>query len=115
MITFFSFKLTDTESRYSIPEKEMLAIVRAIKEVAWLLMDSPSPTHVYTGHLSITQTMSCLGEVHGKVSRWIDQLTELPIKYHHRPNTNRIIKIANGLSRLRPNMQGDGAALPGRC
>lgn len=107
ILIFFSFKLTDPETRYSMPEKEMLAIVKATKQIDWVLGDSPFPTRVYTDHLSIIQTMSNLGEVHGKVARWIDRITEFRLEFYHRPNTDRLIRVADGLSRLRVDLQGD--------
>lgn len=57
ILLFFSFRLQDAETRYSMPEKEMFAIVKTLREVHWLVEAFPFPTHVYTDHLSIIQAM----------------------------------------------------------
>lgn len=53
ILIFFSFKLSNTETCYSMPEKEMLAIVKCVRQVDWVLDNSPFLTRVYTDHLSI--------------------------------------------------------------
>jgi hypothetical protein len=104
---FMSFSFSDAEQRYSIPEKETLAVVRALKETQWITQASDYPIHVYTDHLSIVQSMTNLNEVHSKVTRWIDKITEFDVVFHHRPNTDRVIGIADGMSRLTGNLQDE--------
>ncbi|KAL1879139.1 hypothetical protein VTK73DRAFT_7258 [Phialemonium thermophilum] len=111
ILMFASFRLEDTETRYSVPEKEVLAIVKAISDCRWITDSSPFPTIVYTDHLSIIQTMNNKGEVHGKVSRWIEKLSEHDLEFHHKPNSDKIIGVADGMSRLSPNLQ-DSPARP---
>ena len=41
------------------------------------------------------------GKVHSKVAWWIDTIVEFNIIFHHRPNTDEVISIAEGMSRLR--------------
>lgn len=48
-----------------------------------------------------------MGEVHSKVARWLDQITSFQLQFHHRANTDKLIKIANGLSRVCPSLQGE--------
>ncbi|KAK3938652.1 hypothetical protein QBC46DRAFT_439895 [Diplogelasinospora grovesii] len=45
--------------------------------------------------------------VHSKISRWIDQIAGFDTQFHHRPNTDKIIAIADGMSRLSPKLQDE--------
>lgn len=105
VIMWMSFRLSDQERRYSVPEKETLAIVRALTECQWLTSASPDPIMVYTDHRSIEQSMRNHGEVHGKLAKWIEVLTEHDVEYLHRPNTTKIIRVADGLSRIHDRLQ----------
>lgn len=51
------------------------------------------------------------GEVHGKLARWIEQITEHDVIYIHRLNTTKVIKVADGLSRLHPRLQDEPRTL----
>ena len=44
-------------------------------------------------------------EIHHKVEKWIDRLTEFDLEFIHRPNTDGIIQIADGLSRMNDEYQ----------
>ncbi|KDN65206.1 hypothetical protein CSUB01_12580, partial [Colletotrichum sublineola] len=114
IIMWMSFRLSDQEKRYSVPEKETLAIVRALTECRWLTDASPHPIMLYTDHKSIEQSMRNHGEIHGKLAKWIEQMTEHDVVYVHRPNTTKIIKVADGLSRLHPRLQDDPRPLQNR-
>ncbi len=97
---FISFAFTGGECRYTVPEKETLAVIKTLAECRWLIMDSPHPVKVYTDHLALVQSMAAKGEIHGKVSRWLEKLTEYTVEFHHRGNRTKAIAIADGLSRL---------------
>ena len=56
----------------------------------------------YSGVEYSTSSVRRYGEVHGKVARWIERITEFNIEYHHRRNNTKVIRIADRLSRL-PN------------
>lgn len=105
IVQFMSFKLTDGETRYSTPERETLAVVRALKETEWMLRESRFRIHVYTDHLSIIQTLTNLSETHSKITRWVETLTAFDFHIHHRPNTDKMITLADGMSRLPANLQ----------
>ncbi|KHN95785.1 Ribonuclease H-like protein [Metarhizium album ARSEF 1941] len=107
IIMWMSHKLTDSEKRYTMPEKEMFAIVVGLKETQWLVGGSPFALKVYTDHKGIIDSMANLGEVHGKVARWIDILQESNVEYIHRANTTKIMKIADGMSRMPDNLKSD--------
>ncbi|KAF5012459.1 hypothetical protein FDECE_1511 [Fusarium decemcellulare] len=100
IIMWISGRLNDAERRYTMPEKEMLAVVRGLKETEWLTSGSPHPIKVYTDHKGIVDSMANHQHMHGKVSRWIDILGEFDVEFIHRPNTTKIMRIADGMSRL---------------
>jgi len=114
---FMSFKLSDVETRYTTTEREALAVVRCLAEVRWLVVGSPSPTKVYTDHTALLSTLTNGPDSHGKVSRWLDRLSEYDIEVHHRPGKSNIIQIADGFSRLtgehcEPALRIDGERMP---
>jgi hypothetical protein len=49
--------------------------------------------------------MANLAEVHTKLGRWIEKITEFDVEFHHRPNTDNMIHVADGMSRLHPTLQ----------
>lgn len=50
--------------------------------------------------------MAKFGETHSKITRWIEVISEYHIECHHKPNTDKLIYVVDGLSRLHPNLQG---------
>lgn len=38
-------------------------------------------------------------------ARWVNVISAYNLRMHHRPNSNKIIKIADGMSRLNVNLQ----------
>ena len=69
IVRFLSYKMSDAETRYTIPEKEMLAVVKALGDTKWFTSSSSYPIKIYTDHRSIIETIVNLGEVYSKVSR----------------------------------------------
>ena len=114
VIMWMSFRLSDTEKRYSMPHKEMLAIVRAIKECEWLISCSEHALKVYTDHKGVVDSMANLSEVHGKVSRWIDILGEHNLEFIHRRNNTKVMGIADGMSRLPAALRDPGCLIKRR-
>lgn len=78
---WMSFKLADNEKRYSMPEKEMLAVVRALQECRWLILHSPHPIKVYTDHKGVVESVNNHTEVHGKLSRWMEILLKYDLEF----------------------------------
>ena len=99
-----SWRLTDAERRYTNSEREVLAVVRAVQEVRWLIVKSPFAVLVYTDHKSLVDSITNTRETHDKIRRW-DVLSGLPLEYRHRSNATKEIRIADGLSRLLPATQ----------
>lgn len=48
--------------------------------------------------------MSNMGEVYGKVSQWIDKITGFRLEFYYCLNTDRLIRIADELSYVRPEL-----------
>lgn len=68
ILMWISGRFSDSERRYTMPEKEMLAVVRGLEECAWLVNYSPHSIKVYTDHKGIIDLMANRGCVHSKVS-----------------------------------------------
>ena len=65
-IAFFSRKLSDAQTRYSITELELLAIVETLKEFKGMLWGQK--LKVYTDHKNLTR--DALGMTSDRVYRW---------------------------------------------
>ena len=65
-LAFFSRKLSDTQKRYNVTEKELLAIVETLKEFKGMLWGQSIV--VYTDHKNLTQ--DALGLTSDRVYRW---------------------------------------------
>lgn len=117
ILMFLSFKFSDAETRYTTGEREALGIVRCLAECRWMVIESPHPIMLYTDHLNLLQVFSVGADVRGRISTWIERLGEYQFIVHHRPNTTKIIKIADGFSRLtgpacQPATRFDAEKLP---
>ncbi|KAF4458483.1 retrotransposable element [Fusarium albosuccineum] len=88
----------------------MLAVVKGLKETEWLISGSQDPIKVCIDHKGIVDSTTNTGQRHGKVSRWITTLEEFDVKYIHRPRTDEVMKIADGMTRL-PNSLRDNPML----
>ncbi|TAQ83554.1 hypothetical protein B7494_g8120 [Chlorociboria aeruginascens] len=107
ILLFLSFKLSDVETRYTTTEREALAVVRCLAEVRWIVMGSKWPTKIYTDDTALISNLTKGPDSHGKISRWLDRLTEYDFEVHHRPGKSNLVSIADGLSRLPGNMQDE--------
>ena len=58
-VMYLSFALSDPETYYTMIEKEVLAVLRGLKEIRWLILGSPYLVIVYTDH---TAVKSIIGE-----------------------------------------------------
>lgn len=99
---FMSFSLHNEQRRYSMPKLETFAILKALDSIRWVTIATPYTIQVYTDHYSIKQSLADKMVVHEKLFSWIKRINKYNLEIHHRPNTDKIIQIADGLSRLQP-------------
>ncbi|KAG4266683.1 hypothetical protein FPRO04_13203 [Fusarium proliferatum] len=99
---WISGRFNDAERRYT------LAVVRGLSESDWMINHSPHPVKAYTDHKGITDSMANRGHLHGKISRWIEILWEHDIEYGYRSCTDKVMRLADGMSRL-PEAQKEDA------
>jgi hypothetical protein len=71
-IAFFSRKLSDTQSKYTVTKLELLAIVETLKEINRMLWGQR--INVYTDHKNLTR--DGLGLTSNRVTRWRIPLEE---------------------------------------
>ena len=93
-IAFFSQKLTDPQTRYSITEIELLAIVETFKEFKGMLMGQT--IKVYTDHKNLIQY--ALGSTSDRIYRWRLVLEEYGPEIIYIEGIHNI--VADAISRL---------------
>jgi hypothetical protein len=97
---FVSFRLSDTETRYPTGEREALGIVKTLAECNWLLLPSPHATIVYCDHRNLLYVFANNNNNKGRLAAWSEALGHYDFVIQHRPNTTKVIRIADGFSRL---------------
>ena len=99
IIMFISFKLVDTEARYSNSEREALAVVRCVAEVKWMVIPSEFPVLVYTDHEALRVLLTGVdNNAHGRIAKWPKRLGEYNLRLLHCSSTTHFMGIADGLS-----------------
>ena len=53
IVMFMSFTFIDTETRYHITEKEILAVLQCLEKIQWLVKKSKHSTMLYIDHMTI--------------------------------------------------------------
>lgn len=111
-IDYFSKKLLPAEANYAIHDKELLAIIAALRHWRHLLVGTQFPTQIFTDHKNLTffRTKQILKQRH---ARWAEFLSEFEYELHHIPGNQNT--PADAISR-RPDLQSQepytGALLP---
>lgn len=104
IVTFLSFRPSDAETRYSNPERECLAVVKCLAEVRSMIMGYP--VIIYSDHSALRTILTKGSEGNSRIMQWESRLGEYDFSINHRPNTDHcpntdpIIGLADGLSRL---------------
>lgn len=80
-IVFGGRTLTDTESRYTIPEKEVLAIVEAIRKLMHFVRDVK--LHVFTDHAAVLNYVNGVS-VNKRIIRMLLTIADIDIEWYHR-------------------------------
>jgi hypothetical protein len=100
VVMFMSFKLNDTETRYSNIERECLIIMNALTKIKWLVLDNQWKTICYTNHHALNSIMIKDSKKYEKIIIWQNRLKEYDIKIMHKLFTNVMIEITDELSKL---------------
>jgi hypothetical protein len=95
-VAFMSRKMIAAERNYPTHEKELLAIVCALKEWRCYLHGAAHPISVVTDHRSL-QYINSQQTLSSRQARWVEMLQEYDIKILYRPGTEN--HVADALSR----------------
>ena len=98
-IAFYHHSLTDPETRYGTTDKEMLAVVLAVKRFKVYLTQE---FNLITDHraLKSLQTMA-MEDMNDRRSRWLLFLQQFQIKPIHKAGKSSVMSMADYLSRVR--------------
>ncbi|KAK3883777.1 hypothetical protein Pcinc_011902 [Petrolisthes cinctipes] len=98
-IAFFHHTLTPAEQRYSVTEKELLAVIVAIKRFRIYLCSSQ--VDLVTDHHALRWLNSLdISEERGRRGRWIDFLQQFDINPIHKAGRSPAMSMADYLSRV---------------
>ncbi|RYP06350.1 hypothetical protein DL765_009529 [Monosporascus sp. GIB2] len=81
-VAYYSKALRDAELRYQIYDKELLAIINALKEWEPFLSGTKEPFDIYSDHKNLTRFMKAQ-ELNKRYERWIIFLSKFNFKIHH--------------------------------
>ena len=98
-VAFYHHSLTEPETRYGTTDKEMLAVVLAVKRFRVYLAKE---FNLITDHraLKSLQTMS-MEDMNDRRSRWLLFLQQFQIKPIHKAGKSSVMSMADYLSRVR--------------
>ncbi|KAK3877481.1 hypothetical protein Pcinc_017807 [Petrolisthes cinctipes] len=98
-IAFFHHTLTPAEQRYSVTEKELLAVIVAIKRFRIYLCSSQFD--LVTDHRALRWLNSLdISEERGRRGRWIDFLQQFDVNPIHKAGRSPAMSMADYLSRV---------------
>ena len=95
---YMSLKLSPTQQRYPVHERELFALVSACKEWRHYLV---GPFTAYTDHQRLERIMT-QPDLSGRQARWVEVLANLDFTIEYLPGTKNI--VADSLSR-RPDLK----------
>ena len=92
-VAFMSKTFNNTEKRYEIYDRELLGIVRALKEWQHYIQGSGHTTMVHTDHKNVTYFRKAQ-KLSDQQARWSLFLLEFDIKLQHLPGHKMILSDA---------------------
>ena len=99
-ISFFSRKMTSTETRYSTFDRELLAVFLSIKHFRHFL--EGRPFHVLTDHKPLTFALNCRSDRHSpRQARQLDYICQFTSTIRHVHGRDNV--VADALSRIETN------------
>ena len=99
-VAFSHHSLSRAEQNYTVTDREMLAVVLAVKKFRVYL--SSQPFVLVTDHAALKWLNSlAMDEVRGRRARWIEYLQQFQMNPIHRPGTSPELSMADYLSRVK--------------
>ena len=95
-ISFLSKSFDQHEQNYGIEERELLSIIRALREWRHLIIGGKYPTVILTDHRNI-ETWSKPRVLKGRLNRWYQELSEYNAEIKYMPGSKMV--QADALSR----------------
>jgi hypothetical protein len=92
-VAFFSRKLSPAELNYDIFDKELLAVIDALKEWRYLLIGSEVPVAIFTDHKNL-QHFSEVRQLNRRQARWSLFLADFNFTLHHRKGSKQVVSDA---------------------
>lgn len=83
VLMFISQRFTPAESRYTNSEREALAVIKALAEARYMVLDSQFPIMIYTDHQALMTLL--LKEAKGRIANWQMQLSDYDLRIAHIP------------------------------
>src|ERR1700759_2310956 len=101
---YISHTLMTAERNYQIYDRELLAVIRAIKTWKYLLMGAAHPVIIHCDHKNLTFYKK-INEVSPRQARWLSLLQEYDLRWEYVPGTKLI--QADALSRRPDHVDTD--------
>ena len=95
-VAYYSKKMNSAEKNYGVTDKELLAIVEAVRHWRCYLEGNPYPTKVHTDHQGL-QWLNSKAELSGRQARWVESLSDLEYEVSYIPGPRNA--AADALSR----------------
>ena len=83
-VAYYSSRMDEAERNYEIFDKEMMAVMKALKKWRHHLQGSPHPIKVFSDH----QNLAYFKHPHDlspRQARWFAKLLNFPVEFHHQP------------------------------
>jgi len=101
-IAYRSRKLSESEERYEVHNKELLAIVKALQDWRPYLAGTKKPIQIYTDHKNL-RNFATMKQLNRWQVRWAEQLADYEFQIHYKKDNEN--GGADALSR-RPDHEG---------
>jgi transposase InsO family protein len=109
-VAYYSKKMNSAEKNYGVTDKELLAIVEAVRHWRCYLEGNPYPTKVHTDHQGL-QWLNSKAELSGRQARWVESLSDLEYEVSYIPGPRNA--AADALSR-RADFEEDAIGVRGK-
>jgi len=105
-VAYYSKKMNSAQKNYGVTDKELLAIVEAVRHWRCYLEGNPYPTKVLTDHQGL-KWLNSKAELSGRQARWVESLSDLEYEVSYIPGPQNA--VADALSR-RADMEEEAVA-----